>query len=523
MRKYNLNDYLKLILDFNPETDDFKLKSDEYVRIVAIKQREGKDPLSKEFYIQSIAELNNLITKYKYNFDLYITIATTRGKSGSKENMRSRKVLFLDFDKKDYPQFEDVKDFTEHIKRKIPHLFNHCLVDSGHGFHFYFAIQKTVNTEVATQLNKTLAKILGADLKATLPTQLMRLPTSLNLKHEAKPVNIIYNNYGHPQFKPYTLNKLAKIISYVKLNEEIKAEIHQEPPKEFDKLSSFFCIEKMIANGASKGERNFCLGRITKYLQMKGYNYGNAIKVVMDWNRRCDPPKNINEVAADFKRYWESDYKLLGCKLENEVDQSILNKYCDKFKCKTVYVDSIIQLKTKEIEMDNHLLQNAKKLRGNHYLILSVLHLHDEGLTYNQMTKEITNSQTNKCCLSKNTLKNILHDLLKLKFISCDEYGTYRLKRFPNFGQGCTRYFYSVTILLINGIIKQQEYLVYLCLVRNLQKNKDTSYDTLSIDTGIQKSHISEYITRLRKAKILLVEKNYNEKGILCNVYSLVA
>lgn len=525
MRKYNLNDYLKLLIDFNPETNDFKLKPNEYVRIVAIRPREGKDPISKEFYITSVTELTNIIGKYKFTFNLYVTISTTKGKSGKAEDMWARKVMFLDFDKKDYPQYEEAKDFTDHIKRKIPHLFNHCLVDSGNGYHFYIATQKTIDTKRATSINKNLAKILGADPKATLSTQLMRLPTSLNLKHEAKPVNIISNNYGSPQFKPYSLNKLETIISYAKQVDEIK-EIQQEQPQEYNKVSSYYCIEKMIANGVCQGERNFCLGRITKYLQtIRGYNYGNALKLIMDWNRRCNPPKNINEVAADFKRYWESDYKLLGCKLQNEVDQSILNKYCNKFQCKTVYVDSDIQLKAKEIKMDNHLLQNnvLKKLRGNHYLILSVLHLNEDGLTLNGLKDAITNSISNKCCLSRNTLKTILDDLLKQKYISLDDYGTYRLIHIPNFNIGYTRYYYSATILLIMGIIKQQDYLVYLCLVKNMQQNKNVSYDTLSDSTNIDKSNISKHIKNLFKAKILCAEKGYTEKGSLCNVYTLVA
>lgn len=76
---------------------------------------------------------------------------------------------------------------------------------------------------------------------------------------------------------------------------------------------------------------------------------------------------------------------------------------------------------------------------------------------------------------------------------------------------------------MINGIIKQQDYLVYLCLVRNLQQNKDATYDTLSEDTGIDKSNIGKRIHNLFKAKILDIEKSYNNKGLLCNTYVLVA
>ncbi|MEG0180120.1 MAG: hypothetical protein RR654_11260, partial [Oscillospiraceae bacterium] len=83
--------------------------------------------------------------------------------------------------------------------------------------------------------------------------------------------------------------------------------------------------------------------------------------------------------------------------------------------------------------------------------------------------------------------------------------------------------YYSATILLINGVIKQQDYLVYLCLVRNLQQNKNVTYNTISEDTGIDVANISRYMQNLFKSKILLIEKGYNEKGVLYNSYKLVA
>lgn len=525
MKKQDLKSYLKLLFDFDAATDDIKLKPDEFIRIVAIKKEINGDTHSIPFYIQTVAELEKIIKKYKYTYNLYTTIATTKGKNSTKEYMNARKVMFLDFDKKDYPQLKELKDFIAHVKNKMPVLFNHCIVDSGNGYHFYVAIRKTLDNSRATRINKNLAKILGADLKAVSPTQLMRLPTSLNLKHESKLVNIITNNYGHEKFKLYDLTKLEKIIYYATHDEEDSG-VEVLPPKEFNKVSSFYCIEKMLATGAIKGDRNFCLGRIIKYLQtIRGFTYNASLKQIQEWNQRCSPPKSVNEIKNDFDRYWKSDYKLLGCHLEDEAQQSTLNKYCEKYSCKTIYKDSDIQIKTKEIEMDNNLLKNTvlRKLRGNHYLILSVLHLHSEGLTLSGLKEQITNRNTNRCCLSPNTLKTILEDL-EPKYIIKDKYGTYRLVDIKNFGLGYTRYYYSATILLINGIIKQQDYLVYLCLVRNLQsKSSNVTYDTLSDDCGIEKSNIGKHIRNLHRCKILEIEKSYNEKGIVFNSYTLVA
>lgn len=514
-----------MLFDFT-EDDNFKLKSNEYIKAVAIRP-ESKDRrgYTKQFYIQNVSDLLETVKKYKYTCNLYIGLSTYLDKGGAKENAYARKVMFLDYDKKDYPQYEDVKDFTEHIKRKLPYLFNHALVSSGNGFHFYIATQKTIDVTRSVRINKNLAKILGADLKAVSPTQLVRLPTSLNLKKEPKPVNIISNNFGSVKFRPYSLNKLEQILSYAKQVEEIKA-IEPLAPQQYQQISSYFCIEKMLASGCKKGERNFCLGRITKYLQeIKGFRFDNALAKVQEWNRRCNPPKPVDEVASDFKRYWKSDYKLLGCQLSNPVDCSILERYCEKYNCKTICEESSEnKISELEIKMDNHLIQNKvlHKLRGNHYLILSVLHIHSNGLTIQKLSEEITNSQTGKCCLSRNTLKRILQHLSGA-YVSCNEFGVYKLNDIANFGFGHTRYYYSATILLINGVIKQQDYLVYLCLVRNLQQNRNVTYNTISEDTGIDVANISRYMQNLFKSKILLIEKGYNEKGVLYNSYKLVA
>jgi hypothetical protein len=164
----NLLNYLKLIYDFDPVTNDFKLKADEYVRIKAIKKREHDAPLIKTWYIKRVAELEGIIKKYKYNWNLYCGISTTKGQHETAEYMMNRKIMFLDFDLKDYPQYNDVNDFEQHIKRNLHYLFYHAVVDSGHGYHFYFATQKTVDIKRATRINRNLAKILGADPKAVL-------------------------------------------------------------------------------------------------------------------------------------------------------------------------------------------------------------------------------------------------------------------------------------------------------------------------------------------------------------------
>lgn len=209
-----LTNFLRLLFDIDPETKDFRLSTEEYVRLKAIKKTEESTQI-KTFFIKHVNEIETVIAKYKYITNLYVGLSTCRGQNETEEYMWNRRVVALDYDRKDYPQYETIKDFSEHIKRKIPYLFYHCIVDSGNGYHFYIATEPTNNIGQITDINKQLVELLGADPRAASPTQLMRLPTSLNVKHESKLVNIVTNNITSEKFRPYPLNKLDKIISFV--------------------------------------------------------------------------------------------------------------------------------------------------------------------------------------------------------------------------------------------------------------------------------------------------------------------
>lgn len=101
----------------------------------------------------------------------------------------------------------------------------------------------------------------------------------------------------------------------------------------------------------------------------------------------------------------------------------------------------------------------------------------------------------------------------------------YRIKdtNKAHFGQGYTRLLYSSSLLLINKIITQQEYLVYLSLINRSQEHKSMTFDDIAIDTDIQKSHISTYIKNLETKGVLQIDKKYNDKGIVYKKYTFYA
>ena len=484
------------------------------------------DSFRKNLFIQSYKQFCEAIEKYRAFCNIFICATTINGnENGQADKLCKRQVIFLDFDKKDYPIYKDVRDFSAHIKQRIPELYNHAIIDSGNGYHFYIAIEPTDDLERLLLINRQIAAIVGADTDACKSTQVMRIPETRNLKDgDNKPVSVVSNSFGNDKFRPYSLKKLEAIIQFIQKNDEIRNEL---PQREYNADSaSYYCIEKMLAEGAVKGDRNFCLGRITKYLKnVKGYEKYRAEQVIRQWNERCRPVKDINEVIADFERYWDGNYNLLGCTIPQESRQATLTKYCDRYSCKTILNgEAMISVAGKEIEMDNQLITNLnlRKLSGYHYLILTVLHMHEKGLSLKQLKKELTVPQTNRLCLDERTLRSVLSDLVNMKYISNDK-RFFRLVDLKNYGAGYTRYYYSITVLLIHKILLPSEYLVYLTLVRNLQRGKDVSYSTLADELNIVKQNVRRAIIGLHEKKALLIEKVYLENGVLANRYVLTA
>ena len=503
---------------------NLKLDDGEYIRIY------GQDgERSFNHYVRTKEEIKEEIRKYAHIYNMFIGLGTVTGESGKAENIRARKVLMLDFDRKDYPELQTVHDFTALAKSQTG-LFVHMIVDSGHGFHLYYAINRCVDAERVAAANKALAEITGADVKAALTTQLVRIPTTYNLKNkdDKKPVNIVNNEWERKpdKFRAFNLMRIEGIIERILRNKKNLEAASPLPSQKYDKIISYHCIERMICEGVEEGERNFALGRITKYLQQKqGYTFENALRTVQEWNRKCRPPKPPIIVEADFKSYWDGDYMLLGCALENETDQAILNRYCDIYKCNSVFQKTDnIEIQAEEMLMDNNILRNRviQNLTGFHLLILSVLDFVKKPVKKKELVERLTARKTKKCCISDNTLRKVLKDLIEKEYIIYDEWhDTYAINH-KSYKPTYTKYSYSASIQLINRIITPKEYLVYLVLVRNLQQNKNVTYETLAADMKTSETNMTKYIVGLHDAGLINVTKQRNERGLPYNVYSIL-
>ena len=144
-----------------------KLKDNEYVALFFMKTDKngnvviGKDGKKVEFhkYARNFEEYQDYIDKFRYNFHAYNALATVKvGSDGEPHrregNMRQQRVLFIDFDKKDYPNLKDAHDFTKMIRKKLPNVFLHAYYDSGHGYHYYIIIPPTCKIREISEFNK---------------------------------------------------------------------------------------------------------------------------------------------------------------------------------------------------------------------------------------------------------------------------------------------------------------------------------------------------------------------------------
>lgn len=249
------------------------LKDNEYVRLIALRRNtHGNVIASKVEYVQTFEEYAAFAQKYRYTHDVYNQIATNRGtEKGTKSTQRQRKVLFLDFDKKDYPELQDASDFTKWIHDKLPKLYLHACMNSGHGFHFYVSIKPTCKINEVVESNKELVSILGSDEKAASPTQIDRIPCTYNHKqadgsydYENRDnwsyVKMVNNTYMIGSlFKQFDLPYIRKQMNYFKDVQETQ-EILEKVDWNYKALNNYpcyLCVQKVMNEGADEGQRNF--------------------------------------------------------------------------------------------------------------------------------------------------------------------------------------------------------------------------------------------------------------------------
>lgn len=440
------------------------------------------------------------------NRNIYFGVFNRDKRKGKAVDCSTTKTVWADYDNMESltvtQRLEEVKGRLLAASIPEPSL----IVSSGNGLHSYWLLDKRTGGEVV-EVNRAIAELTGGDIKATDKARILRLPNTNNVKEpdNIKRCEVVQADNG----ARYSLESLIK-----SLGDNIKAskpELTQVSPEPINDILSSIkpdrpCIAAIL-KGVGEGERNFTLGRLTKWLQVKGYTKVKAKAVVKEWNRYNIPPENKDKLEIDFYQYWKGDYKLLGCGSNNPELQQILNKYCNRAECNFSMAIGSIKLDN-SIPYNNRLLSDIYNITGNDLVIYGVLARHKEGLTTSQLTEKITSRATKKPCMSKPTRIKTIGALSKLGFVEVIEGNKTKgrdnlYKAIPqgNFGLGYT----LLSNGAINGAIDRRvtagELRLYILLLK-YAFGKGSCYpslDTLAKELRTSPSYISKTLKSLEE------------------------
>lgn len=554
-----------------------KLKEKEYIRLVMIKppSEENLNPVSFVRYAKDFQEYVNIIKKYKHNFHIYNSLCTVKmidGKlGGTTIFQRQRRVLYLDFDLKDFPELKDANAyiFTQKIKEKFPNLFIHAYYASGGGFHFYIAVKPTCAWRELVKINNDLVRLVGSDPNANKPTQIVRVPTTYNLKYINEDnkhpyVKQIINSYQkHPENGHKGYYELSYIKSLITIAERGNNKILPEQEiHKFDYTSEdgwfeykqfpCLCNLRALKEGVNAGERNTFMGRLIFQMLKAGDSESHIHAEMQKWNLKCRPPKSKNEITDEVNGWLKGkdNYNIGGC-YENISDlrvKSIVEKYCDKLHCYEAKYNTNVQINSnigvkmnKKVLTRNHLNKNTKEtMSGYEYLILTILDKYipknsKQLFTIADLKKRLQHKSHGKwnLCMDLTTLKKTIDALIKHKCITileptekqCKKQNpsyddniiklTRRLKDINNVGY--IEFYYSSALAFICKQISQNEYKVFLCLLQQMEEHKSCTLTELSNILGTEKSNVSKALINLDKAQCIEIVRN--KKGQPYNIY----
>jgi len=508
--KSNLKGYKEVLYDFLAMLFPFELEDNEYISMLRIElPKEGaKDRKASRLWAQSFDEVFAHVKKFKDWNDMYIGLSTNKGNE-NRESPYRRAVIGIDYDK-GMMQNKDAR-FTDICKqfKACGHSY-HMAVDSGHGYHFYFGIVPTKDIELCAKVTKKISlSQAGADSRVALTTQLMRLPTTFNIKEIAeklknceeysikessalrKRVRVITNSIHDDVFKRYDLEKMYPAISPDELDPD-NAFGNGEPPfesghpKKDYSYKGFACVEEML-KGVVETQRNYVMGRLVGYYRhVQGLCDDDIEVILFKWNEKNQPPKPKNEWDREIRGYLNGDCDFLSCKHTNDRFEAIREIYCKK-----CYNGGDWFVRIPKKYLTNEMLLEVS---GYEYFILMMLLRRNDWISMADLLQDMIIERTNKPRLSKATVSGILSHLVSLGMVEasaakinkntlfkaeqkndCDDEGR---PIYVNVVLGLAKYY-------IKRMVTPTDIIIYLYLRRNVYNRNDTLQLVMQEKLGI--------------------------------------
>ncbi len=157
----------------------------EYIEVRLLN---GSLPLSPKFFScvdDLISELP--VLKAMSGYDVYFGVCPRKEHKGNKGAVSRIHVLWLDLDAKDH---QEGKSGILDKLRTFP-LKPTAVVDSGNGFHVYWALKEPETDKALVEAYlKALCQALGGDKSSCEVARILRLPETFNRKDSAKPLSV---------------------------------------------------------------------------------------------------------------------------------------------------------------------------------------------------------------------------------------------------------------------------------------------------------------------------------------------
>lgn len=502
------------------------LEAGEYITIVRI-----NDSKTEEIRCKTIDEVVNYCArKDKYFYNTYYTLSTTDGLGRATSNLKSRACLCWDFDKKDLGQDFNVKDIL-HLFKSI-RLYYHAIIDTGHGYHVYVFIEPTTDLEAVEAVQKAVAIRLNADIKATLKTQLMRLPGTVNIKDNNKlPVKIVYladdEKIKRLPIAHYQYNYVTE--RYKTNNTNISWAMRD------DRLPQ--CVRDILERGSKIGERNADLQILVVALKRLGKSEAEIRAIVSEWLENTEKMEDLDyQLHYMYENLYNGCLNCKDCPHRSEcyVRETVVKP--PDYPVLKIPDRDLLKIKNSRIKK-----KGKKYMNGNMLIIYSILLRHNKGLFKDELTEELTYKNPEKgikakCCMSDKTIRTTLKELEENGFIvvtTIDRKKFYKAK--PNYVKDDmkTEISYLAALQCIKGCISTQELELY-CYIKYLNKMapKKKGQDPYSIYInqeglanvlGIDQSRISKMIKNLLNEKLMSIDyrSKSSNNNFMYNVYLL--
>ncbi|QYJ14220.1 hypothetical protein Rxycam_00016 [Rubrobacter xylanophilus DSM 9941] len=143
-------------------------------------------------------------------------------------------------------------------------------------YHAFWRLSRSCPPQLAAQMNRRVAQVLGADPSGADLVQLLRLPTGRNLKYPDRPA--------------------VRLLRLEPEERDLRGVANELPPEEEGRRQHG---EPVGEGPIRKGKRNEALTRIAGSLRRHGTDPETIMAVLLAVNeRRCKPPLPETEVAA---------------------------------------------------------------------------------------------------------------------------------------------------------------------------------------------------------------------------------